>query len=122
MFAQHAAGVVGIANVGFPAWLDIGGLLINLQRHQLHKSADHFRGTQYPQFLEFIFGLAQILVVIEVRPHRRVLGKESKDLQTLAVKSLVHVTPGLLQHHFDLALGGFQSEYAADYCAENAAD
>jgi len=122
MFAQHAARVVGIDDVGFPARLNLGRLLINLQRHQLHKSANHFRRAQHPQFLKFIFRLAQIFVVIEVRPHRRVLSKEAKDLQTLAVESFVHVTPGLLQHDFNLALGSFQSKHAADYCAENAAD
>ena len=119
MFTEHRAGVIPVDNISLPSGLNLGRLIVHLQRHQLHKTGDHFGGAWDPEFFEFASRLAQILVVVEIRPHFRMLRKEAHYRQALIIESLVHVTTTLAQHYLNLALCGLERKEAADQCAND---
>src|SRR5437868_11376211 len=121
MLTQHGAGVVSIDNIGLPSGLDFGWLILNLKRHQFHESGNHFGRAQNLKCLQFTTGASNVLVVVEIRSHLRILSKELHYRKTLIVESLVHIAATLTQHYFNLALGGFEGEHAAQHRADDRA-
>jgi hypothetical protein len=119
MLAQHRASFVLVNYISFPSRLNLGRLILDLQRHQFYETAYHLGRAQHPESFQFASSLGNVLVVIEVWPHLRILCEESQYLQTLTIESLVHIAATLPQHYFYLTLRSLKREHAAEHRSDN---